>query len=65
MIKTRHVLYINSIVLPFFFFCAPNLSREHTVATKIIRQASINFFHSLYLRLEKSAFHQHVDRSVL
>ena len=25
-----------------------------TVATKIIRQASINFFHSLYLRLEKS-----------
>ena len=35
------------------------------MATKIIRQVSIISFHSLYLRLEKSAFHQHVDQSVV
>ena len=34
------------------------------MVTKIIRQASINFLDSLYLRLEKSGFHQHVDPSV-
>ena len=40
------------------FLFSSILKQEHavlyTVATKIIRQASINFFHSLYLRHNKS-----------
>ena len=63
------LIFIDIVLLNFhlltiqYFFSSAHLGGIYSGYQNY--PTSIIFFHSLCLRLEKSAFHQHVDKSVV